>query len=390
MVDTSRVFEPLPDEGDTQIHPYALFDGGRVWLAASLPDRGGSGRFDTVLTKLGCDGAALIAPFVVNTAPEVNNIDPVLAVNDSTLMVFWQGDNGLGPANMDIYVRRFDREGNALDANDWTLEPARQGQTVTGNLMMPAIAVDPASGGFVLAALWGIDAAPGFQAFLQRFDAEGNPLGDGIDGCLAPESSQASPTATVDASGVTHAAWSESDNAAPDDERVKRTWLGADSETPASPVTVCPQGVCGTPFLAAGAAEADGVYLAVSVLDGSQADIEVRPVASSAAQDEAVLTLGAGRGYDHTPIVAAEEGGGAAIWYRLVQGIRSEVWIQRFVREGQALRAAGDARRLNETAAPGYFQPTLVHIEKQVYLAVWAEGTSPAFRLKARFVDFEE
>ncbi|MFH2004951.1 MAG: hypothetical protein ABI333_00060, partial [bacterium] len=153
------VFELDPDGPDTQIHVAAAFDGEAVWIVYNRPDS--RGYFDVYGLRLGCDGAVVLPPFMINTTDE-NDVDPTLAVADGNVYVTWASDNNTGVNNMDILFRTFDVDGTPIMAADQILETTHDGTPVVGNAMAPDVAALP-NGQFVVAGARGLDVAPGFQ-----------------------------------------------------------------------------------------------------------------------------------------------------------------------------------------------------------------------------------
>ena len=101
--------------------------------------------------------------------------------------------------------------------------------------------------------------------------------------------------------------------------------------------------------------------------------------------------MGAIRGIDHSPVIAAGPGGGVVAWYRVRSGIRNDVMVQGFAYDEEGFVALGTPTALtasgDEHAAPPYW-PAIAHVGDGRYLVLWAEGANPAFYVAARFFEW--
>ena len=141
------------------------------------------------------------------------------------------------------------------------------------------------------------------------------------------------------------------------------------------------------PSLVVDPAQTDRVYLAFGAGDESHSSIHLENAIGLDA-DSPRAEFGAASEYSHTPGAVAGPEGGALVWYRLVSGIRNDVMAQRFIYDGEAFTAQGDAAQVNDDGEFGApYAPAIAHVKDNVYFVVWSQGTSPAFRLKGRFVE---
>ena len=382
LLDTT--FEPARDDPDTQIHPFTAFDGEIVWVAYNLPNRETS-NFDIYLVRLYCDGAQVAPPFKVNTI-SINNIDPTISINGETVLVAWNGDTGEGIGNMNIYYRLFQKDSTPLSDEEFSLEPTRNGQSVSGNLLSPQLAA-LSNGTFALVGSWGIEEAQSWQVFLQIIDASGNPVGDAVDAAFLPETAQMNPSVVAAADGSIHISWTQSplDNLDLNQVVYVKFAPQATQSEPSPPAVAADmEGSNGSNYSVS--PDSSNIILAFqSEISGKNPNIHLMDGGDFNAEDVG-LTLGLSAKFDHSPIVAQGESGGAVAWYRMISGIKSSVFVQRFDFDGEAFSTPGDPVRVNDGAAAGYFPTSITHIADNIYFIVWSEGNSPDFRVKARFV----
>ncbi len=372
---------PLADP--PQIHAAALFDGATVWLAYNLPDGEGSGGFDVFARRLQCDGSLLGEAVRVTTTLGGNDIDPALALSqDGVVGITWQADNGTGIDNMDVLFRTYDQDGPARMASDVILETTRDGAPVTGNVMQPQLA-GLADGEFAITAVRGLVEASTFQAFVQRIDGDGGLVGTAIDGYFEAGVTQSAPTVAADGQGDLYLAWVRTPSG--EDDRVVHASIaaGTDQVEPGFPRDVLTNQTGYGPSYAAGSD--DRIYLAYA---SSAADRDI--VLTDGSQFDgapAFVYFGDASRVDHSPTVAATDGGGAVAYFRNVSGIRNQVVVQPFGFDGTSF-TLGVEQVLDTDTAIGAYPPALTHVEGDVYFVAWSEGASPDLYLKGRFVQF--
>jgi len=390
-----RTFELLPDAPDTQIHATLAVAGDRIWLAYNLPEADGTGGFDVWLAALDCAGQLAVAPRLAHTGDPGNDVDPALAVGRDSLLVAWSSDAG-GDPNLLLYTRAFSRHGDPLGDAERLLTPGYDGAPLLGNALAPRLAA-LADGSFLLAALWGVPAAARFQMLVQRLDAAGQPPeatpgapAEAILARLEPGVDQDGPAVAVLPDGTAHLAWARSTTT--EGPQVVHTRLAADARsTDPAPVTALPSTASSTPSLtvAPDMIEEPYVYLAFQ-REGAEQDILLQD-ASLLMPEAPYKAFGLRGKADVAPAVAAAPGGGLLAWYRIRSGFRSDLLVRGFAYDGYTFTATGPERVLNpaeeedeHAAAP--YGIALAHLGEGVYLVIWSEGTSPRFRLRARFV----
>jgi len=390
-------FELVPEGPDTQIHVDAAFDGEAVWLAYNQPRDDDSGGFDVWGTRVHCDGSVAVAPFSVQAADHGNEIDPEVVVAGERVYVVWQADTG-GDPNLFVYVRSFDRGGHPTSEVEQVLVPRPDGEAVSASAWLPKAAPLP-GGDLLLATSWAAPDAQRWQVLLQRLGPEGLPALDAA-GAPAPSMtpyperlvSQAYPAVATQADGRAWVAWTRT----PDEgnEQVVLTGLEPDA-VDAAPLPPVAMGPAEQPSAGAALdASPDGqVYLA---LHSQGADLQVHLYdAASPGNERLHLEFGGARREDHSPSLAAAPGGGAVAWYRVRSGIRNDVWLQGFRRDGDRLSAVGEPLLVNapdeegDHAAPPIYGVALTHVGGGVFMLAWSEGASPAFRLVGRFVQLD-
>lgn len=173
----------IAPEGELSVQVSLATTGDVAWIAYSGAAREGS-NLAPWLVRLDCDHQPPLHTHQrMHDDPERNVGQPTLAGSDDLLMAAWQRADG---AN-DIYLRRWRPDGTPLDASPWVLRSTVEGDEVSGRTWQPHLAVLP-GGGFVLVATrvderWGT-----FRPWMQRFDADGEPMGEGIALVGAPGS----------------------------------------------------------------------------------------------------------------------------------------------------------------------------------------------------------
>jgi hypothetical protein len=360
----------------TQIHASVAFDGDALWLAYNAPDDLGTGGFDVFLSRIACNGTRLLDPIPVSTNANSNDVDPTVVLGDDRVYVVWAADNGTGIDNMDILYRVFDRDGAPIMASNRILETTRDGDPVTGNAMFPTVTALP-DGGFAIAGVRGLEETGTFQAFVQRMDASGEPVGAAFDGYFEVGVTQTSPAVAASSDGAMHIAWERSE--AVDEDYVVRGRVAANDTTVApSPPPTVGVGEAASPNLAIG--HEGNVYL--SYVAPSTGDLVIEDGADLGDSPPSATFGGLGR-LDHSPVVATDVGGGAVAYHRNISGFRNEVIVQAFSYDGAEFVV--DAEVSAAAEAPPY-APAFAAIGDRVYFVAWSEGTSPAFYLKGRFI----
>lgn len=388
----------LPDAPATQIHAALAADGEAIWLTYSVPEADGSGGFDVWAVRLRCDGTPDGPPRALQTADQGNDVDPVVAAAHGRLSFAWSTDAG-GIPNMWLQVRSFDAEMAPLGAEQ-RVQPWWDGAPLDGNGLSPRLAILP-DGELLLAGLWGVPEAPGFQLVLQRLAADG-ALARRADGqpeaavaaWLEPGADESNPAMALLPDGTVHLAWTRTDAAGASRVLHGRLAPGAARLDPDPPVEVIPRIASAAPDLAVdpGLDRDAPVYMVFQRAGGEQ---DVFLQLASALQPEApFLVFGQERRVDHSPAVAARAGGGLVGWYRQRAGLRNDVLVRGFSFDGERFAATGEERLLNppdeaeggdeHAAAP--YGLALAHVGDGVFLVVWSEGRSPDFRLRGRFV----
>ena len=378
-----------------QIHPDLAFDGHAVWLVWNQLTPGSSA-FDVWATRLACDGGVSVPPFRVQAVDDGNDIDPAVAAADGTVAVVWATDTG-GDPNLFVRWRTFDLGGVPRMAREATLQPRLAGEPVDAGAWMVDVATRPGAE-FAVAGSWGAPEVERFQAFVQRFDAEGEPTGAFVTGPAEAEVSHLRPS-VAGADDGWFVAWTREPDRGAKRAMVARLPTGADALE--APLAATPEqaGLSSQlPAVAAAPGPDTPAWLAFTqqrvTVGGALLDVVVRDVRAGASEDAASLVFGTERAQDHTPVLAAaaDGSGGVIVWYRTRQGIYNDVLAQRFhVAEG-ALVADDEPEVLNppdadgEHGAPSVYTPTVVALPDGVYLVAWSEGLSPDFTVRGHFL----
>ncbi len=295
-----------------------------------------------------------MGPFEV-TATDDSELDPVLTVSGDRLLVAWSSDNGMGPANLDIRLRVYDLDGNAV-TEPADLEPSRGGAPTTGKVWLPSVA--PRDGGFWLAGSWGHEESPAFQAFAVALDLDGVPVEDGVDGEVDPVFGQAYASIR-EGGGEVQLVWQEDSV-----DSVEPALVGGVLEAPTALVTPGAR-----PKLAHGPS---GWWMAY---DTGAGDVAVRTPAGA----DVVLD---GLPFHHSPSIVATDDGAVVLAMELLSGVASALTIWQVDVDGQVVHRHG----LETESAVSVYGVDLTAVDDQHLLVVYQDGESPAFRLKAEWI----
>lgn len=366
-------FELAAEDPDIQIHAAVAFDGEWIWLAYNLPDQPGSSGFDTYLRKMGCDGAPFGDRIPVHPPNTHNEVDPCIAIGPEGLLVAWTRDNGEGPRNMDIWYRLFDLEGNPLH------EPRQlvlrvNGQEQDQNAWMPTCAA-LSDGTFAIGGSYVAEVT--FRAFVQRLDSAGETEGNLIAAAGTDDDFDLYPALLATSDGTLVLGFSreplEGDNA---------LWMiRVDSDNTSA--TVDPEPVMPGRFgkSVSFAETPHGVVAATGTEEEAELSILVRNLSSM----DPVVQLGITGRLEHTPALASGPMGLAVFFYRVRSGIRNDVILQGLSHDGDTFEVKEEVTVTGEGPA-GPYGPALTHVYDDVFFAAWAEGISPAFRIRGRFI----
>ena len=385
-----ETFQLFPAEATPQLHPAVAFDGEAFWVTWTGPGAGND--LDTWAARVQCDGTYAVAPFRVAVHDQGNDVDPDVAVSGASVLIAWTVDTGGNP-NLFLPYRALGVDGSPVMAAEANWVPQVAGKPSTDGVWEPRLATMP-GGGFVLAASRSSPETLRFQAVVGRIGTDGKPLADAATGtpvdAIVPlvenGVSQDEPVVAADAAGGLWVAWTREPDAGDTSVQVARIEPGA--TTAGTPVAVAGGAAAANPWLAAGP---DGVLLGYT---GPTAAKDVQVLVLPADGSNAPAVFG-GKDTEFAPVVATNPGGGALLWYRLRSGYQCDLLLQGFMVAGGAVIPRGQATVLNppetgdEHAAASVYLPALVHVRDHVFLAVWPEGKSPAFKLQARFVEVE-
>lgn len=367
-----------PDGEDTQIYASAAFDGDGVWIAYCRPEAGDTGLFDVLVTRVGCDGVATLAPVAVSGVG--NDVSPALALSGDRLLVAWTRDSGQFPDNMDIVTRVVSTDGTLVGDAETTLETTRDGAPVAGNVMTATVAARP-GGGFWLAGLRADDELSSFQVFVQAMDGEAALDGEADDVAPEPGVGQDAPALTVGADGRVWAAWQRGEA-----DGTETTWFRALDEGVAPARAFADADRTAGPALAADVADPDRVWLSVAADLGIREDLALADVGDPSGAG-ASDTFGDARDLETWATLSAGDAGqGAVVWLWSIQGIQSGVAAARFSAEADGSIAFGDRVELARAQPAGPYPLGVARLSADWLFVAWSDGDSPAFRLRGRFV----
>lgn len=346
-------FDVDPEGPDTQIHAYGVVAKDGVWIAYDRPKANGG--FDVYVTKLGCDGKALVAPVRVSES-EDNELDPAIVWDGEKLLVAWSADMSGKTPNLEIRLRTLSATGEPLGPVT-SYAPQRKGAPLVGNVWMPALAKAPS--GYALVGTWGHDDAPGFQAFAQALDPSGKPIGDGQDLDLAPAQSQDAPSVVYDPAGQRIVAYGSIANDSPN------------SQIPDILV-----------------ATGDDATKSTLVAQGGRASASVGAGGVWVAYQNGFTKLGSGKLVARKgllqPAIAAADVGAAFVAYTQAAN-KSALEAYRVGDDGAFVGAVGSGG-LQVSAGAAAYPLHFEHVGGDVFFVAYQEGAGQQIRAKARFV----
>jgi hypothetical protein len=365
VIDTP--FDIAPGDDGTQIHANAAFDGQALWIVYSLPDP--EHAFDIMATRISCDGEVLVAPTRLNRAFDANEIDASVAVSGDRVLFAWSADNGSAPYNLDLFVDLWTTDGEPLWEDERLFEGVLGGDSNPGNAWMSYL-VSAGDDGFVMAASWGVEAVSSFQVFVQRFDRDGEPVGEAIDVSRADGVSQTEPAAAVLNDGTVIVTWHESEFEGPSRLLVRR--FDREGE-PLGAATEVRYGVDGSRVDVA-VGPANRVLLAVSSDSDPRSDISVVDLEGETVAGWETTSL------DHTPALAINDDGTASVvWFRHISGFRNELW-------SGAVGGDSEPVKIDVSGPVAPYESTLVGVGDGAFFTLWSEGESPDFILRGTFL----
>jgi len=379
-VDPTALFQPVADGPLTQIHAALAVAPDGIWMTYNIPADDGSSLFDVWATEFGCDGTTLIPPFKVNTTVGRNDVDPTLAIHGDTAMILWPSDDQLSVHNLQAYFRTYALDGTPRMADNAHLSTTYDGEPVDATIFMTDLAAVGDSD-FVVVGARGIDAAPTFQVFGQRLNADGGSIGPTFDVFWSPGTSELNPTVTGSSDGRIYVAWDESTD---DSDTLHHTLIepAGDGVTvqPAQPVVNAPAGTGSYTVGPDGA-----VTLAYTGFEVGDQQVILRDGGALGPTSQSVALGKAGK-VDHSPTVAATAGGGAVAWFQNISGIRNDVYVQSFKRRETGGFEVGSVRKIaTESPAPPY-PIAFEHVAQDLYVIAWSEGSSPNFVIRAQYL----
>jgi hypothetical protein len=363
---------------DTQINGAAAFDGGGIWVTYNRRDVDGGSGFDVFATRIGCDGAVLVEPFLVNEAVAFNETDPAVAVSGDTVMFAWQSESGVAPINLSVWYRSYFTDGTPRMAQDRILDFDPGDPAAGPRAWMPALA--GTDEGFALAAAAAPEGYSGFQTWLQDLDRDGDATAPGLYLLPDPDHSQVWPSLGASAGGALRIAWERQHVEDPsvlqtvtrDADGVSAAVVLADAV--GGPSLSRDTGAAVT-WIATGYAAAAGQSVALFAAETTGEGPELHVLENDGA-------------LDHTPVLASGAAINAVAWCRNLGGLKNDLLVRAFVTDGTAPAWVGAPRTVNPVPAGPY--PSALVALPGGFFAVWSDGDGPDYRLKGRFITLEE
>lgn len=377
-----------------QYYSRTAFDGDGIWVVYGVRESAMIGAADVWATRLACDGATDVAPFLVSASPSgVQDVFPAIAVRDDDVYIAWtQESQGTNKP----FMRSFKRDGTPNQSAPVELTPQLGGLPLSNLIWETDVAALP-NGEAALAASFFSEKAGTFQIMVQRFDRAGNLVGDAMEAFEEKGVEQTRPSITALDDGTIYVSWTRYKPAdmmagTPEEpHRVVYTKIapGASEPDVAGPFPAQPGGTADNQLgrYSKERTASDAVYLAFQLDSTGANDVLVKDGTFGAPLSFA--TLGGSNSVDLRPSVAARPDGlgGAVVWYRADPSpIRNEVIVQPF--DTSSGLSAGNELVVptSDPARPPY-GPSIAHVDGQVYFVTWSEGPSTSdTRIKGRFV----
>ena len=379
QVGAASAFALDPMGAVTQIHPAVAFDGSGIWVAYNKPDGQGEGGFDVFVTRVLCDSSIDIAPLGVHAPSQENEVDPDIAWHESGVYVAWARDQSfVNPVadNLDIVYAVLESDASVRAAAT-LLETTRSGGAVAGNAWQVKVAAHTDGSGATLAGLRADAVNPGFLVFAQRLSTSGAFEGEAIDGSVNDMAFDDAPAVYVDAAGNTLLSWVRTLGVDGDEVPVQVEISAGQSMPSAAPEMIFPSqtGSGGTSVVRVGERtlwafgnEAGGVMVG----DG-----------------DVMVEVGNSNFFEFSPgLVAAGDDQAAVLYYRQRQGFAADIVVQRVDLENGQLAVDPEIFvTVPGTTPAGPYGPAIAHVHDGVFFVAFAEGNSPDFYLKGRFIN---
>jgi len=380
----------LPEDIPTQIQPDIAWDGYALWLVYTAKYSYGEGDEDNSLqvfaARLDCNGTFLTDPFRVSQQDTVGYLNPKVAISGGNIMVAYASDNSeLAPRNLNIFTRRYTVEGEAVDENEVIYQGTRKGAVNDGNAWMPDVAALP-DGEFILVGAWGHDDASGFQAFAQRFNADGSHNGEAIDMLVGDD--QMYPRVDTLADGTAYIVFQSFNYTGPSfnaklaydatevaAEDVGHIITDNKGDTPS---------VCVTP-------EGDKAFAVWSQLVSNRLKPTVKDITSMDA-DGASQNFGTANPYSLAPALSLNSASEGIVAYITTRRPPfGNVTYNRFeIAEDGTYTILGGSPLINTEKAVSIYGVNIARIAADEFMVVWSEGSNPDFKVRGHLVKLEE
>ncbi len=369
---TLDILDLFPTGGATQIHVAAAFDGEAIWLAFNTPDENGG--FDTWATRIGCDGARLVEPFLLHQSPWHSELDPAMAVYGDRVLVAWQQDSGQFPNNLSVYYQLLSLAGEVQFDSPRELPVLAADTEPDVNSWMPAVA--STADGLEIATASAVAGAQGFQVVVTPVDGDGNVGKIAYLPDFESDTSQVYPTVGINSlAGRSFVAWTRT--VMEGEDRVMLAWRddGMDEYEPA--IEALPGVSTANSNLGGGEST---VFMAFDATAGAGRDIFVR----AGSWVEGPCQLGQSGAVNHSPAVVPVGYHAAVAWYENVGGNKNKLWVQACIFNSGEFAPFHFAEKANDAFAAPY-QPAITQVTDSVVFVGWSEGLSPDFKARGRF-----
>ena len=338
-----------------------LEDGSYIvpFLATSEVNNADNDGYGVFFQRYDADGNKIGEPELANTTTQGNQFEAdVASLSDGGYVLAWQSDVGDGSGN-GIYMQRYDADGNRVG------EETQVNTTTQGNQEQVAI-TGLKDGGYVVS--WQSDSENGKDIYLQKFDASGDRVGGEIVVNQNVEANQVMPSIDTLADGGFVVTWqSDGENGQEVYSRVFDINMNASNEIHIN------TSLDGDQTLPSISGLEDGSFVTTWIsYDGDKASINLQrfDTEGNPIGDEKVVSeLSDFDNYSNvTPEVAGLKDGGFVVVFADKDSDGSGVYYQRYDANGEEI---GDRVLINQDEDANQYNPHITQLNDGGFLTTW-------------------
>ena len=338
-----------------------LEDGSYIvpFLATSEVNNADNDGYGVFFQRYDADGNKIGEPELANTTTQGNQFEAdVASLSDGGYVLAWQSDVGDGSGN-GIYMQRYDADGNRVG------EETQVNTTTQGNQEQVAI-TGLKDGGYVVS--WQSDSENGKDIYLQKFDASGERVGGEIVVNQNVEANQVMPSIDTLADGGFVVTWqSDGENGQEVYSRVFDINMNASNEIHIN------TSLDGDQTLPSISGLEDGSFVITWIShDGDKASINLQrfDTEGNPIGDEKVVSeLSDFDNYSNvTPEVAGLKDGGFVVVFADKDSDGSGVYYQRYDANGEEI---GDRVLINQDEDANQYNPHITQLNDGGFLTTW-------------------